>query len=891
MAEQIPLLEQYERVKAGHRDDIVFFRLGDFYEMFYQDAVEASSLLNLTLTRRQDAPMCGVPHHAARGYIAKLLKAGRKVAICEQLSAPGKGKGVIERAVVELITPGSAVEEDFLEARADSYLAAFGILGETLSLAWAEASTGEFKALSFPASDVDRLRRELYALAPKELVVRQSALDAPAIAELAREYRGAVVNKLPDWSFSVEQGRATLARHFGTQSMKGFGFDDDDPALAAAGAALEYLAQSTRSPLGHIRVLKSAAALDYLAIDESSQKNLELDRNLRDGGRALTLLDTLDYTRTSMGARALRRRLLRPLIDASAIERRLDGLEALYRDQRALERLRRGLGACLDLERLAARLAMDRANARDIVAAAATVAAALALDEGLPEAARPTLGLFDRGDGSSGGDGPSRSASLAFVELARGALDPEPSPALNEGKLIASGWDEELDRLRGLRDDAHGLLEAYLEEERQATGLSGLRVRYNRVIGYYLELSKNAAARVPPHFIRRQGLANVERFSTERLAALESDINGASERIVELERTLFLGLRERFKLDAPLLKDLAEGLAELDCQASLAWAATCRGYARPKVDGSKSIEITNGRHPVVEAQLPAGEFIPNGLSLDAAGTSFGMITGPNMAGKSTYLRQNALIVIMAQAGSFVPAESARIGLADRVFCRVGAQDNLARGESTFLLEMHETASILNNASSRSLVIMDEVGRGTGTLDGLSIAWAVSEYMLDAVGARTLFATHYHELTALRHPKLVDLSMAVEEREGEVIFLKRLVSGPAAGSYGIHVAGIAGIPAPVIARARELRAQLEAQERELPVGLGAADGAACAEAGAPAGATAAVAPPRSADPGSLFSAEELALAELRSIDLDRLSPLEALNRLAGLQKSLGGRKRG
>lgn len=888
MAEQIPLLEQYERIKAGHRDDIVFFRLGDFYEMFYQDAVEASSLLGLTLTKRQDAPMCGVPHHAARGYIAKLLKAGRKVAVCEQLSAPGKGKGVIERAVVEVITPGSAVEEDFLEARADNYLAAFGVVGGALSLAWVEASTGEFKALSFPADDLDRLRRELYALAPKELVVRQSALDAPAIAELTREYRGAVVNKLPDWSFSIEQGRATLARHFGTQSMKGFGFEDGDPALAAAGAALEYLAQSTRSTLGHIRALKSAAALDYLAIDESSQKNLELDRNLRDGGRALTLLDTLDYTRTSMGARALRRRLLRPLISVPAIERRLDGLESLYRDQRALERVRRGLGACLDLERLAARLAMDKANARDIVAAAATVAAALALDEGLPEAARPTLGLFGGGGAGDAGDAgetrPSRAAAAAFVELARSAVDPEPSAALNEGKLIASGWDEELDRLRSLRDDAHGLLEAYLEEEREATGLSGLRVRYNRVIGYYLELSKNAAARVPSHFIRRQGLANVERFSTERLAALESDINGASERIVELERSLFLGLRERFKLDAPLLKDLAEGLAELDCQASLAWAATCRGYARPKVDGSKSIDIANGRHPVVEAQLPAGEFIPNGLALDAEGTSFGMITGPNMAGKSTYLRQNALIVIMAQAGSFVPAEGARIGLADRVFCRVGAQDNLARGESTFLLEMHETASILNNASSRSLVIMDEVGRGTGTLDGLSIAWAVSEHMLDAVGARTLFATHYHELTALRHPKLVDLSMAVEEREGEVIFLKRLVSGPAAGSYGIHVAGIAGLPAPVIARARELRAQLEAQERALPAGLGAAD--APSAAAAPLAADA-----RSAEPGSLFSAEELALAELRSIDLDRLSPLEALNRLAGLQKTLGWRKRG
>ncbi|TFG83290.1 MAG: DNA mismatch repair protein MutS, partial [Spirochaetales bacterium] len=654
MPEQIPLLEQYERIKSGHRDEILFFRLGDFYEMFYQDALEASSLLNLTLTHRQDAPMCGIPHHAARSYIGRLLRAGRKIAICEQLAPAGKGKGIIERAVVEVITPGSAMDEEFLDSRANNYLAAFGLFGDRYALSWADASTGEFRACSFPSSDAERLRRDLYRLSPRELILRQSVLDVPFVARMLAENPGPVVNRVPDWVFAVEQGGNRLREHFGTVSMKGFGFDDDDPALAAAGAVLEYLGESTGTRLSQFALLVAANDSEHVAIDESSQKNLEIDRNLRDGTGAFTLLDALDYTRSAMGARALRRRFLQPLVSVQSIERRLDAVEALHRDQRALERTRRLLASCLDLERLAARLSMERANARDILGAADTLTAALALDDGLPTEGKAGLAIF--------GIGEARERAGAFIEQARTAIAPEPSAALDEGGLIRDGWNAELDTLRALKANTHQMLERYLEEERAATGLAGLKVKYNRILGYYLELSRNAAQGAPAHFIRRQSLSNGERYTTERLSALESDINGASERIIDLEYRLFVELRSRFRKDAEFLQSIAGAIAELDCAACLAWAATTRGYVRPVVDDSGLLDVRGGRHPVVEAHLPAGDFVPNDLCLDTMATSFALITGPNMAGKSTFLRQNALIVLMAQAGSFVPAVSARIGV-------------------------------------------------------------------------------------------------------------------------------------------------------------------------------------------------------------------------------------
>ena len=858
MPDTTPLMDQYRRIKSAHRDEILFFRLGDFYEMFERDALEVSALLNLTLTKRQDAPMCGIPYHAAHSYISRLLKAGKKIAICEQTAAAGGARGLMDREVVEIITPGTTVEEDYLDSRSNNYLVSIGRTRDALGIAYVDVSTGEFCALSATQDAPSWLRTELYRLAPREALVQQSLLDDPDIAQILHEREGLILNRFPDWSYDPAQATELLKKRFGVASLKGFGFRDDDPALAPAGVLVRYLEDAFKGMIPHLEAPRPRREEAFADIDESAQRNLEIDRNLQDGGRAFTLLDVLDATRTAMGARLLKHWLLRPLRDPFAIRARLDAVERLYRNQRILEKLRACLGNCLDLERLASRAAMDKAHAKDLLGIKGsldTIRAAAVLLESEAGTA-PELGL---------GLDPDVEEELRSVSdlVGRAILD-DPSVLLTEGNLIRPGFDPELDSLRDLRDSSRSVLESYLEEERSATGIQNLRIRYNRILGYYLEVTKGALPQVPSHFIRRQSLSTGERYTTDRLADLESRINGAQERIVERERERFLEVRTWVKASVPRLLEAARACARVDCLASFAYTATARGYTRPEVTDTGTLSISEGRHPVVEAHRAGGDFVPNDTRLDSGEVSFALITGPNMAGKSTYLRQTALIVLLAQAGSFVPAGEARIGVVDRIFCRVGAQDNLARGESTFLVEMHETAYILNNAGPRSLVIMDEVGRGTGTLDGLAIAWAAAEHLLDAVGCRTLFATHYHELTALDHPKLVNRSLAVRESAGEVVFLKRVVEGPAAGSYGLHVAGLAGIPAPVLARARQVRENLARKERDLP---------------------AAVASPRQPAQAALFSNEELVLEELRSLDPDRMTPLEALSRLARLKKLL------
>ena len=621
-------------------------------------------------------------------------------------------------------------------------------------------------------------------------------------------------------------------------------------------------------------------------------------QNLHDASRSFTLLEVLDFTKTAPGARLLRRWLLEPLRERKAIEERLDAVEFLYRDQRLLARLRETLGRVLDAERLASRVAMDKAHAKDLLALRDSLVAC--------EAARSLLSAAG-GKGLLGTEREGAEAGKAreMADLISLGIKEEPSILLTEGDLMREGYDPELDRLRSMRDDSRTVLEAYLEEERAASGISTLRVRYNRIIGYYLEVSKGKLEAVPAHFIRRQSLTTGERYTTARLSELESEINGSMEKIVDLEKRLFLGLRDRVKAVVPSILAVARAIARYDCLASFAWAATARGYSRPAIRDDTRLRIVEGRHPVVEAHLPTGAFIPNGLELDAAPASgqpaFALITGPNMAGKSTFLRQTALIVLMAQSGSFVPALEAEIGIVDRVYCRVGAQDNLARGESTFLVEMHETARILNTATERSLVVMDEVGRGTSTTDGLAIAWAVSEDLLDRVGCRSLFATHYHELTALEHPRLHNLSLAVSEADGEVVFLKKIQEGPAAGSYGIHVARLAGLPFPVLERAREVHEELSRKEKILPQPSGAALGASpvpapsaaaagsgAREPGSEAASAGAAGRARPATQGGLFDPGELVLAELASLDTDKLTPLEALTRLAGFRKQLQSR---
>jgi DNA mismatch repair protein MutS len=827
-----PMLEQYRRIKRDHQKDVLFFRLGDFYEMFAEDALEISALLNLTLTSRNGLPMCGIPYHAARSYIARLLKHGKKIAICEQVSEPVKGQKIIERQVVEVITPGTTVDEDYLDRGSSNYLAALAATTESggfLSFAYIDLAAGSFYATSFPLENsAERLRQELERLQAQEMLVQESLLEEnESIARALGDRASLVLNRWADWLFDREKAQGRLRRQFGLSSLKGFGLDENSPELLAAGAILDYLDDTSKSLLPHVRSITVYQDSEFVGIDESSLRNLELIRNLRDGDVRFSLLEVIDETRCAMGKRLLKWRLLHPLRDIKRIQARLDKVETLYRDQGSLNSLRELLGRTPDLERLCARLAMDKAHGKDMLA----IKNALVNCQGIKEL-RDALNMTCESDViatnslSPSDRVPSNDDSfnrlMELKDLLERAICDDPSILLTEGNLIRSGYNPELDSLHTLRDSGRQLLEAYLEEEKLVTGISTLKIKYNRLIGYFIEVTKTHLDKIPKHFIRRQGVVGGERFSTERLASLESDINGASDKIIELERKLFLDIRDQAKAVLTELAAESRRIAEMDVTQSLARAASLRGWSRPAVDDSNSLEIYEARHPVVEAHLGRGEFIPNDIMLNVNNTvtnnadtfSFALITGPHMAGKSTYPRSAALITIMAQMGSFIPAREGKIGLCDRIYCRVGASDNLARGESTFLVEMNETAYILNTATEKSLVIMDEVGRGTGTNDGLSIAWAVSEELLERVRCRTFFATHYHELSLLQHTRMVNRSMEVREKDGEILFLRKLKEGPAAGSYGIHVARLAGLSPSVLDRAAQIMDSLKERDAGL-----------------------------------------------------------------------------
>jgi DNA mismatch repair protein MutS len=885
MPEITPMMEQYHRIKAEHRDSILFFRLGDFYEMFEKDALEASKLLDLTLTQRQGVPMCGIPYHAAEGYVGRLLRRGRKIAICEQLQLP-EGRGLATREVVEVITPGTVVDEGYLDRNANNYLLALGRLDEALALAYIDLSTAEFRATSFPLEQGrERIQREFPRLAPREILLQESLLEHEWLQVLLAEQDGLVINRYPDWSFDLEANRQRLCRQLGVTNLKGFGLEDGSAEIVAAGVILEYVGESSKSILPHIRSLQVYTDANYVGLDEASQRNLELVQNLQDRSRRYTLLDVLDYTRTSMGSRHLRRWLLQPLKSRPQIEQRLEVVDFFYHNQVLLSQVRELLKGMFDLERLSARVALEKAHAKDLLAVKVSLQVALALEEllsgqaeeGASSLAAPFTALAMQKPEASAKQG--REAALqearGLVGLLEEAILEEPSVLLSEGNLIREGYNGELDRLRRIKEDARSILEEYLARERRQTGISSLKMKYNRVLGYYLEVTKPNLHLVPPHFIRRQSLVNGERYTTETLSEKESEILNASEQIVELERRLFLEVRGRVREKIDRLLELCAVVSRLDVLQSFAFAATVHGYVRPRLSDEPALRIEEGRHPVVEKHLPVGSFVPNDLRLDPQAGLFVLLTGPNMAGKSTFLRQVALIVLMAQVGSFVPAREAQIGLVDRVFCRVGATDNLARGESTFLVEMNETAHILRSATPRSLIILDEVGRGTSTADGLAIAWAVTEYLLDRVRARALFATHFHELTGLEHPGAVNLSMQVLERAGEIVFLKKVRPGPADSSYGIHVARLAGVPESVLRRAREIAQEIRQRLEIRPPGGprpsagGGRSGRAAEEYGQ----------------ASLFSPLDIIRDEIAGLDLNRLTPLEALNRIARWREEL------
>ena len=799
-----PMLRQYAAVKARHPDALLLFRMGDFYELFHEDAEVAARALNITLTARgrgtpNEAAMCGVPHHALDAYVARLVRLGHRVAICDQVERPGQGRKLLRREVTRVITPGTLADPQQLEANVPHFLASVFTQTEWAGVATIDLSTGHFRVARL-SSEPREIWDFLGRLSVRELV--HSADHAPA-----RPSAGIMAppfSPVPDWTFGLPAATQQLNDHFGTQSLTGFGLDGLPEAVRAAGALLHYLHETQKSSLRHIDRLALHDEGEHLALDEATCRNLEIVESLN-GGRGNTLLAVMDETVTAPGARLLREWVLHPLRDADAIERRLRAVSSLLEDSARRQRLRRELRGIHDLERLLGRAALGTATARDLIVLRDSLGHLPAVRQQLEDAGASLLA--DARDGIDPMEDLRKQLAAALCD--------EPPINLREGGLLRDGYDTEVDELRHLQRDARGTLAALEARERQRTGITSLKVRYNRVFGYYIEVSRTHLERVPADYERRQTLTGAERFITPELKRYEEKILSAEERLHELEYERFVELRENVVAATARLRASAQAVARVDVLAGLAELANRRGYCRPHVDAGGGLEIREGRHPVVEVLRPEDPFVPNDTRMDRDSEQILILTGPNMGGKSTYLRQVALIVLMAQSGSFVPASEAHMGVMDKIFCRVGASDSLAQGQSTFLVEMQETANILHNATPASLVLLDEVGRGTSTFDGLSLAWAVVEYLHEKahVQAVTLFATHYHELTDLARllPRVRNYRLSVREWQDKVVFLRRVEAGASDRSYGIHVARLAGVPAEVIERAREILRNLESQE--------------------------------------------------------------------------------
>ncbi len=867
-----PLMEQYVNVKNQHPDEVVFFRVGDFYEMFNSDAVEVSRLLNLTLTHRGESPMCGVPYHASRVYIARLLRLGKKIAICEQVGEIAPAGGLTERKVVEIITPGTAVEDEYLERGSNNFLASLSISRKKAGFAYIDVTTADFYATSWPASEMaDNFAKELGRANPRELVLPLSLKENEVIQQALQESHGISVSYYPDWHFNAENSYKKLLSQFKTVNLDSFSLTESSAEIPPAGFLLDYLEKTTNAGIPHVSKITVYHDSQFVILDDSSRRNLEVIQNMRDGSSQFTLLDCVNHTLTAMGNRTIRSWLLSPLTDINAINERQRHITAFTDNEVLRKRVREYLAPVLDIERLAGRIAMERAHAKDLVALKVSLSSWLSVQNELR---------------NSGFSLPDSDAASFIINLINQSICDDPSTLFTEGRLIKQGWSSELDHYKDVLNNFSRILDEYLEEERRNTGIQNLKVKHNSAAGYFLEVTKGKLSAVPPHFIIRRALLNAERYTTERLQELEKELNQASGSIIETERSLFMEIRSRLNEYVPFLMEQAREIAYFDVSASLAHAAVINRWVRPEISDDTYIRIDSGRHPVVEKHLPSGEFVPNDMELDSndsenSGSSFLLITGPNMAGKSTYLRQNALITLLAQTGSYVPAKYAHIGIVDKIFCRVGASDNLARGESTFLVEMTETARILRSATRKSLVIMDEVGRGTSTEDGLSIAWAVSEYLLDKICCRTLFATHYHELTRLSHQKIRFMCMDVCETGGAVVFLRKIKDGAAENSYGIHVAKLAGVPDSVIGRANEIIMHIQSMAAENPLGNDI-----------PVPKQVAAVPVQESKPSfiapGLFSDEEIILDEILSCDTDNMTPMAALQAITRWKKELSGK---
>jgi len=783
-------------------DVILFFRLGDFYEMFFDDAREAAPILDIALTRRNSVPMCGVPYHAVDTYLAKLIRAGKKVAICDQTEDASQAKGIVRREVTRIVTPGTIIEGNILEAKKNNFLAGVYRVGESFGVALLDLSTGLFQGEEI--CGVDAVQDMLRRLAPTECVTASEQMEDPDVKEILASLAGGQVSGGDDWTFDYETAYDSLVRHFAVHSLAGFGCEGKKALVSAAGGVLHYVKQRLRNEAGHVRALRVCSSSDFLILDEATCANLDLVPRLG-GGDAPSLLDVLDVTRTAMGARMLRDWVLRPLAEAGAIRLRHDTVEALCNDRSLLREAGDALGGVRDLERLMSRIASGSGNARDVLALGESLAAVPKI-RSLVETQSVTL-LKEL------------AAAMVplpeLVDLVRGAIAEDPPVTVKEGGIIRDGFNAELDDLRRATTEGRQWLAEYQTAEQARTGIKSLKVRHNKVFGYYIEVSKGQLANVPAEYVRKQTLVNAERFITPELKKYENKVLGAQEKAVALEYTLFLDIRAAVVKETGRVQATAEAIAVLDSLVSLADRALTLRYVRPSVTEDDRISLEESRHPVVEQMPDTERFVPNDAVLDGSANQLLIITGPNMAGKSTYIRQVALVVIMAHMGSFVPARKAEIGVVDRVFTRVGASDDLARGRSTFMVEMQETANILNNATARSLIVLDEIGRGTSTFDGISIAWAVAEYLhnYERVKAKTLFATHYHELTdlAVTMTGVRNYNVQVKERGDSVVFLRKIVPGGSDKSYGIQVARLAGMPQEVIDRSREILANLEEGE--------------------------------------------------------------------------------
>jgi len=807
-----PMMRQYHQIKLEHPDTLLFFRLGDFYEMFYEDAVTGSRELEITLTSRntdkkgKPIPMCGLPYHAATGYLVKLLRKGFKVAICEQVEDARKAKGIVKREVTRILTPGTAIEEGVLDSKENNYIASLVNEEGASAASFLDVSTGEFWVAEYSGEDAcEKIEHELFQFRPKEIVFPESEEEnlEKRFSDWFENSPLSIRTPQADWTFNLDFSRRILLQQFKVSTLEGFGVNGCSNALAAAGGLLNYVKQTQKAGLDHITGLHLVEQSRFLRMDEATVRNLELVQGI-DGNRKWTLLSTIDYSRTGMGARLLRRWILRPSLELVEIDQRLDAVEELIDSVVKMNRLGKILDAMYDVQRLLSRVTMETANPRDLLSLRESIRLLPDLATELETYTSPFLR-------------PETDLLSDVLDLLDSSINDDPPVVLTDGRIIRKEFNAELDELREISTSGKSYIAQLEAKERKATGISSLKVKYNRVFGYFIEVTKTHLDSVPERYMRKQTLSGSERYITPELKEYEEKVLGAEERIAELDRELFIGIRSDVAREAQRIQRIARAVARLDVLLTFAEAAQRHHYVRPRLTQSLALRIVRGRHPVLELQSDE-PFIPNDLECDAESHQMMILTGPNMGGKSTYLRQNALIVILAQAGSFVPADEAEIGLVDRIFTRVGASDNLARGQSTFMVEMVETARILNTATPASLVLLDEVGRGTATFDGLSIAWSVAEYLLkeDSRRARTLFATHYQELTKLEeiYDRVQNYCVTIRESGKKIIFFHRVMPGVANKSYGIEVARLAGVPYPVIERAREILKRLERKQLNL-----------------------------------------------------------------------------